>query len=29
MIDPPEPMRVGFFRYFLFHDPNWDWRTID
>jgi tannase/feruloyl esterase len=27
--DPPEPMRVGFFRYFLFHDPNWDWRTID
>ena len=29
MIDPPEPMRVGFFRYFLFHDPNWDFRTID
>jgi feruloyl esterase len=27
--DPAEPMRVGFFRYFLFHDPNWDWRTID
>jgi len=27
--EPPEPMRVGFFRYFLFHDPNWDWRTID
>jgi feruloyl esterase len=19
---------VNFFRYFLFHDPNWDWRTI-
>jgi feruloyl esterase len=29
VLDPPEPMRVGFFRYFLFHDPNWDWRTID
>ena len=22
-------MRVGLFRYFLFHDPNWDYRTID
>ncbi len=29
ILDPPEPMRVGFFRYFLFHDPNWDPRTID
>jgi tannase/feruloyl esterase len=29
VIDPVEPMRAGFFRYFLFHDPNWDWRTID
>jgi feruloyl esterase len=29
IMDPPEPMRVGFFRYFLFHDPNWDYRTID
>jgi feruloyl esterase len=29
VMDPPEPMRLGFFRYFLFHDPNWDWRTID
>ncbi len=27
--DPPEPMRLGFFRYFLFHDPNWDYRTVD
>jgi feruloyl esterase len=27
--DPMEPMRVGFFRYFLFHDPNWDYHTID
>jgi len=29
IMDPAEPMRVGFFRYFLFHDPNWDFRTID
>jgi len=29
ILDPPEPMRVGFFRYFLFHDPGWDWRTLD
>ena len=29
IMDPPEPMRVGFFKYFLFHDPNWDFRTID
>ena len=29
IMDPPEPMRVGFFKYFLFHDPNWDYRTID
>jgi feruloyl esterase len=29
VVDPQEPMRVGFFRYFLFHDPNWDYRTID
>jgi feruloyl esterase len=29
ILDPPEPMRVGFFKYFLFHDPNWDYRTID
>jgi feruloyl esterase len=29
LLDPPEPMRVGFFRFFLFHDPNWDYRTID
>jgi feruloyl esterase len=29
VMDPAEPMRVGFFRYFLFHDPNWDWHTID
>ena len=29
VVDPPEPMRVGFFKYWLFHDPNWDFRTID
>ena len=29
VMDPMEPMRVGFFRYFLFHDPNWDYRTVD
>jgi feruloyl esterase len=29
VMDPPEPMRIGFFRYFLFHDPNWDYHTID
>lgn len=29
VMDPAEPMRLGFFRYFLFHDPNWDWHTID
>jgi tannase/feruloyl esterase len=28
VLDPPEPKRVNFFRYFLFDDPNWDWRTI-
>ena len=27
--DPKEPSRVGFFKYWLFHDPNWDFRTID
>jgi feruloyl esterase len=29
LLDPPEPMRVDALRYFLFHDPSWDWRTID
>jgi feruloyl esterase len=29
VMDPQEPMRLGFFKYFLFHDPNWDYRTID
>jgi feruloyl esterase len=29
MINIPEPRRVGFFKYFVFDDPNWDWRTFD
>jgi feruloyl esterase len=29
IMDPLEPMRVGFFRYFLFNDPGWDYRTVD
>lgn len=26
---PPEPARLGFFKYFAFHDPKWDWWTFD
>lgn len=26
---PREPVRVGFFKSFVFHDPNWDMRTFD
>jgi feruloyl esterase len=29
IMDPTEPARVGFFKYWLFHDPNWDYRSID
>lgn len=29
MINIPEPRRVGFFKYFVFNDPGWDWRTFD
>jgi feruloyl esterase len=29
LTEPKEPSRIGFFRYFLFHDPSWDLRTID
>ena len=29
MISIPEPRRVGFFKYFLFNNPNWDWNTFD
>ena len=27
--NPPEPSRVDLFRFYLFHDPNWDFRTLD
>jgi feruloyl esterase len=27
--DTREPSRVGVFKYFLFHDPNWDVRSLD
>jgi feruloyl esterase len=29
IINPAEPMRVNLFRYFVFHDPAFDWRTLD
>ena len=29
ILDPVAPMRSDFFRYWLFHDPNWDFRTVD
>ena len=29
LVNPAEPMRVDVLRYFLFHDPNWDWRTVN
>jgi feruloyl esterase len=29
LLDPPRPMRSEALGYFLFHDPNWDWRTVD
>jgi feruloyl esterase len=29
MINIAEPRRSGFFKYFVFNDPNWDWRTFD
>ena len=29
LLNPPEPMRADLFRYFLFHDRNWDWHNID
>jgi feruloyl esterase len=28
-IDSTEPRRVGFFPYFVFDNPSWDWRTLD
>jgi feruloyl esterase len=29
VLDLREPRRVDFFKYFVFNDPNWDWRTFD
>jgi feruloyl esterase len=29
LIDPPEPPRLGLFRYFAFHDRTWDWHEFD
>lgn len=26
---PNEPMRLDFWKYWVFNDPNWDWRTFD
>lgn len=26
---PDEPQRLDFFRYWVFKDPNWDWRKFD
>jgi feruloyl esterase len=28
-LDVPEPRRVGFFQYFVFNNPGWDWRSMD
>ncbi len=25
----PEPLRLDFFRYWVFDDPNWDWKTFN
>jgi len=27
--DPKEPMRLDFWKYWVFHDALWDWRTFD
>jgi feruloyl esterase len=27
--DRNEPMRLDFWRYWIFNDPKWDWRTFD
>lgn len=27
--DPGQPARAGFFRFWAFHDPRWDWRSFD
>jgi feruloyl esterase len=28
-LDVPEPRRVGFFQFFVFNNPKWDWWTFD
>lgn len=29
LVNPAQPMRSEVYKYILFHDPNWDWRTFD
>ena len=29
LVNPTEPSRSDLFRFFVFHDPNWDYRTLD
>ncbi|HTL02148.1 MAG TPA: tannase/feruloyl esterase family alpha/beta hydrolase [Vicinamibacterales bacterium] len=29
IVNPREPVRIDFFRYFAFHDPHWNARTFD
>ena len=29
IVNPKEPSRIGVFRYFLFHDPNWKLTSLD
>lgn len=29
MTERKEPMRLDFWRYWVFNDPKWDWRTFD
>ena len=29
IMEPAEPMRLDFWRYFVFNDPAWDWHTFD
>ena len=29
LLEPAQPMRLEALRYFVFHDPNWNWHTVD
>lgn len=29
LLQPPEPARLDFFRFWAFDDPHWDWHTFD